>query len=68
MSIPRSGPFVRLGALRLLLVFVVLLVAPVHAHGQTQSSSRPLSATVVSTYVARNGELTLLVLWRGSPG
>jgi len=51
-----------------LLVFVALLVAPVNAHGQTQSSSRPLSGTVVGTSVVRNGELSLLVLWRGTPG
>ena len=37
-------------------------------HAQTSSSSRPLSSTVIGTYVVRGGELTLLVLWRGSPG
>jgi hypothetical protein len=46
----------------------MLVAAPWKAHGQTSSSSRPLSATVVSTYVVRNGDLALLVLWRGSPG
>ena len=45
----------------------ILLVAGT-ARAQTSSASRPLSATVISTYVARGGELALLVLWRGSPG
>lgn len=44
----------------------LLIAGP--ARAQTSSASRPLSATVISTYVARDGELTLLVLWRGSPG
>jgi hypothetical protein len=49
--------------------FVVMLISiPWNARGQTSSSSRPLSATVIGTYVARGGELALLVLWRGSPG
>jgi hypothetical protein len=48
-------------------VIAVLLAVP-GLHGQTSSSSRPLSATVVGSYVVRNGELTLIVLWRGSPG
>jgi hypothetical protein len=48
--------------------FVVLFIAPWNARGQTSSSSRPLSATVIGTFVADDGELTLLVLWRGSPG
>lgn len=30
--------------------------------------TRPLSATVMATYAARNGGMTLLVLWRGEPG
>src|SRR5688572_15207535 len=47
---------------------VMLIIIPQNARGQTSSSSRPVSATVISTYVARGGELTLLVLWRGSPG
>ena len=49
-------------------LMVMLTCIPWNARGQTSSSSRPLSATVMSTYVARNGELVLLVLWRGSPG
>jgi hypothetical protein len=49
-------------------VVVMLIIIPWNARGQTSSSSRPLSATVISTYVARDGELALLVLWRGSPG
>ena len=48
--------------------FVLLIIIPWSARGQTSSSSRPLSATVIGTFVARDGELTLLVLWRGSPG
>lgn len=47
---------------------VMLIIIPWNARGQTSSSSRPLSATVISTYVARDGQLTLLVLWRGTPG
>jgi hypothetical protein len=47
---------------------VVMLIFPLNAHAQTSSSSRPLSATVVGTYVTRGGDLTLLVLWRGRPG
>jgi hypothetical protein len=49
-------------------LMVMLTCIPWNARGQTSSSSRPLSATVMSTYIARNGELVLLVLWRGSPG
>lgn len=45
-----------------------LVATPVVTLGQTSSSSRPLSSTVISTYVARDGTLALLVLWRGSPG
>ena len=57
------------GVANIAVAFVVMLVIiPWNARGQTSSSSRPLSATVVGTYVARDGELTLLVLWRGSPG
>src|SRR6478735_5620306 len=47
---------------------VVVLSLPPQASAQTSGATRPLSATVVATYVARNGDLTLLVLWRGSPG
>jgi hypothetical protein len=47
---------------------VMLIIIPGNARAQTSSSSRPLSATVIGTYVARDGELVLLVLWRGSPG
>src|SRR5947209_1235797 len=43
-----------------------LTISPFAA--QSGSSSRIVSATVVATSVTRNGELTLLVLWRGSPG
>ena len=53
---------------KIAVALVVMLIIPLNARAQTSSSSRPLSATVVSTYVARAGELTLLVLWRGSPG
>ena len=47
---------------------VMLPVILENARAQTSSASRPLSATVISTHVVRNGALTLLVLWRGSPG
>jgi hypothetical protein len=47
---------------------VMLIIIPWNARAQTTSSSRPLSATVIGTYVARDGALVLLVLWRGSPG
>jgi hypothetical protein len=50
------------------IALTVTLAVAGNARGQTSSSSRPLSATVVSTYIVRNGELALLVLWRGSPG
>ena len=49
-------------------VVAMLIIGPCNARAQTSSSSRPLSATVISTYVVRDGELALLVLWRGSPG
>ena len=49
-------------------ILLMLTVIPRDALSQTSSSSRPVSASVISTYVARDGELTLLVLWRGSPG
>ena len=45
-----------------------MLIAVPSLHGQTSTSSRPLSATVIGSYVVRNGEITLIVLWRGSPG
>jgi hypothetical protein len=35
--------------------------------GGTQISSNEISSTVVASYVAREGRLVLLVLWRGSP-
>jgi hypothetical protein len=35
--------------------------------GATQISSNVISSTVVASYVAREGRLVLLVLWRGSP-
>jgi len=56
--------------LKLIVAFLALMLAvmPRETAGQTTSASRPLSATVVSTFVTHNGELTLLVLWRGSPG
>ena len=47
---------------------IALLIAAPALHAQTSSSTRPLSATVLGTYVTRNVELTLVVLWRGSPG
>jgi hypothetical protein len=53
---------------KIAVALVTLIIIPANARAQTSSSSRPVSATVVSTYVARGGELTLLVLWRGSPG
>ena len=55
-------------AKRSILFMVMLISIPWNVRGQTSSSSRPLSATVMSTHIARNGELVLLVLWRGSPG
>src|SRR5215203_2575745 len=53
---------------KIAVALVTLIIIPGDARAQTTSSSRPVSATVVSTYVARGGDLTLLVLWRGSPG
>lgn len=47
---------------------VLLLATNRLVHAQMGSSSRPLSSTVVATYVTHAGELALLVLWRGSPG
>jgi len=40
---------------------------PVARSGGTQMASNAASSTVVSSYVAREGRLILLVLWRGSP-
>jgi len=60
---PANGPLL----LTVAIAAAILLVA-VTVRAQTSSASRPLSATVISTFVARNGELALLVLWRGSPG
>ena len=56
------------GSLRIVFSLIAILIAMPALHAQTSSSSRPLSATVIGTYVTRNGELTLIVLWRGSPG
>jgi len=53
---------------RIVAISAAILLVAATVHAQTSSASRPLSATVISTYVARNGELALLVLWRGSPG
>ena len=58
----------RAGSPRLVLSLIAILIAIPSLHAQTSSSSRPLSATVIGTYVTRNGGLTLIVLWRGSPG
>jgi len=49
-------------------ISAAILLAAGTVRAQTSSASRPLSATVISTFVARNGELAFLVLWRGSPG
>jgi len=55
---------------KLIVSFLALILAIMsgEAAGQITNASRPLSATVVSTFVTHNGELALLVLWRGSPG
>src|SRR5580765_5845648 len=58
----------RAGSLSLVFSLIAILIAVPSLHGETSSSSRPLSATVIGSYVIRNGELTLIVLWRGSPG
>jgi hypothetical protein len=49
-------------------LFLMVALATATTDAQTTSSSRPLSSTVVGSFVARNGQLTLLVLWRGSLG
>jgi hypothetical protein len=56
------------GSLGVVLSLIAILIAVPALHGQTSSSLRPLSATVVASYVMRNGELTLIILWRGGPG
>lgn len=58
----------RSAASRIALIVALLVITTWVAHAQMGSSSRPLSATVVSSYVTHNGSLALLVLWRGSPG
>jgi len=58
----------RAGSLAVVISLIAILIAVPALHAQTSSSSRPLSATVIGTYVTRNGELTLIVLWRGTPG
>jgi hypothetical protein len=58
----------RAASLTVVFSVIAILIAVPGLNGQTSSSSRPLSATVVGSYVVRNGELTLIVLWRGSPG
>ena|SRR5947207_14721793 len=58
----------RAESLTVVFSLIAILIAVPGLHGQTSSSSRPLSATVIGSYVIRNGELTLIVLWRGSPG
>ncbi len=56
-------------AWRILLVGAVLVVAATPGlSAQVTSSSRAISPTVVSSHLARGGELVLMVLWRGSPG
>ena len=57
----------RAGSL-LVVSLVAMSIAVPALHAQTSSSSRPLSATVIGSYITRNGELSLVVLWRGSPG
>lgn len=41
--------------------------ASIARSGGTQMSSNEISSTVVASYVAREGRLVLLVLWRGGP-
>jgi hypothetical protein len=58
----------RAGSLGVVISLIAIFIAAPALHAQTSSSTRPLSATVIGTFVTRNGELTLIVLWRGSPG
>ena len=58
----------RAGSLGVVISLIAIFIAATALHAQTSSSTRPLSATVIGTFVTRNGELTLIVLWRGSPG
>jgi len=53
------------------LVWSVTQFAEAGGLAQTQttaSSQRPISPTVLASSYTRNGELVLLVLWRGDPG
>jgi hypothetical protein len=58
--------------MRLVCVIVVIAAAlagpAADVWAQVTSSSRPLSPTVLVSHVVRDGEIALLVLWRGSPG
>jgi hypothetical protein len=53
---------------RVLLAALLLAASASVVSAQTSGSSRPMSATVIASYVTTDGELTLLVLWRGIPG
>ena len=53
---------------RVLLAVLLIASSASAASAQTSGGSRPMSATVITTWVAHDGELALLVLWRGSPG
>jgi len=48
------------------LVCILLMGQP--AVMQTMAQTRPLTVSVLGTFLMRNGEMELVVLWRGSPG
>ena len=56
------------GLLATMVGALLVTVGPVEIRAQTRASSRPVSPTVFASYISRGEHLTLLVLWRGSPG
>ena len=47
---------------------VLAAVASALAQTASRTWNRPLSASVVATFVERDGALAMLLLWRGQPG
>ncbi len=47
---------------------VLAAVASTLAQSASRTWNRPLSASVVATFVERDGTLAMLMLWRGKPG
>jgi hypothetical protein len=63
----RRSAFKRRSGIALVALTIAITALRVAAQG-SYSSDRPVSPTVVASWLTRGDKLTLLVLWRGTPG